>query len=168
VTVEFVDDAIHIEPSAEMRAALSREIESFGESIRGDYYLSWEDDRPSGPCICIMQRNLRGKESCCVEIRGADEKPRQINLDDIYDFKRQLHRRLTKKDWVAEHYAAKEEAEKKHKADRRDRAEQTVKELIRVVTKAPVTFDLGNLKPAPDAPPEGGYRVIDRRVRHEV
>ncbi len=165
MTVELVDDGIHIEPSAEMRAALSREIKSFGESIRGDYYLSWEEKRPSGPCICIMQRNLRGKESCCIEIRNADDTPRQINHDDIQDFKRQLHRRLHNRTWVDEHYAAKEEAAKKHKADRRDRAEQTVKELIRIVAKAPVTFDLGHLQPVPETP-EGGYRVIDRRTQH--
>lgn len=165
MSVEVAEVALRIEPSAEVRGYLARSIASFGAVVRGQYQFEWIEDRPNGPCICITQKNVRGKTSVCIEIRNPDDTPRQANHDDVNDFRRQLHRRLEKADWVKEHYAAKDEARAKAKADRRDLAEQTVKEFIRVM-KAPVTIDYGAIRP-PDEPSENGYKVIDRRHKYE-
>lgn len=165
MTTEIAEVALRIEPSAEMQAALARTVASFGESVRGSYRLEWQEERPNGPCLCIMQTNTRGKSAVCIEIRNPDDTPRQANHDDINDFRRQLHRRLNNADWVKEHYAAKDEARARQKAERRDRAEQTVKEFLRVL-KAPVTIDYGALRQAEEPSPDG-YKVIDRRHKYE-
>lgn len=161
-----MEECLRIEPSSDARVALARAVASFGNAARGQYQLEWVEDRPSGGCLCFTQKNVRGKTAVCVEIRNADDTPRQATLDDVEDFKRQIHRRLNNADWVKEHYSAKEEAKKRQKAERRDIAEQTVKELINL-SKNRVMVDYGQKAEEQDIP-EGGYRVIDRRPNYEA
>lgn len=152
--------ADRIEPSSDMRAALARTLSSFGESVRGTYALEWYELHG---CLCIVQTNVRGKRSVCIKIENGDGSPRQANLDDIEDFRRQLHRRLNAANWAKDFYARKDEERAKLKRDRRAMAEDGAKELIRIF-RNPVTISMS--VPEKDETVEG-YKVIDKRRKFE-
>lgn len=153
-----------LQPDAEVcRALTAAVVNEFGAQYRDFYRVEWREDRG---CLCIIERKLfhtadKPAEYVKDELRDEMGDARQVHMGDVHQLISQSYARRENANAVADFYRRKDEQKAARKAQMAEVAEETLKELHRVVRHGLRAYSLPAQAPKEES--AEGFRVIDRR-----